>query len=100
MKINKTTVQKLMVLAKLKFNKKESENMFLDFKKILKFVDKLDEVNTEHIKPLTHVHEHTNIYREDIISNMISKDYILQLSPKHDSDYIKVPKVVKKKNNL
>ena len=97
MRINKVKVEKLAKLAQLSFSKVEANNMFLDFKKILKFIDKLDEINTDNVKPLTHIHNKTNIYREDRVMDLDIKDSILENSPNHNSDYIKVPKILKKK---
>lgn len=96
MKINKPLIRKLSKLARLNFRKEAEENIFLDFKEMLKFINKLDEINTENIAPLTHVHDKTNFYREDAVINLDIKDSILENSPNHNSDYIKVPKIMKK----
>jgi len=97
MKINKEKVKKLAKLARLSFNKQEIESMVSDLEKMLKFVEKLNEVNTEDILPLTHIHQETNIYREDNQQTLDIKTKILKNAPNHNSDYIKVPKVLRKK---
>jgi len=96
MQINKETVNKLAKLARLNFSKDEAEAMVLDLKKMLKFINKLDEINTDDIKPLNHIHLASNIYRDDEAKNRDVKTKILENAPNHNSDYIKVPKVVKK----
>ena len=96
MKITEKKIQDLAKLAKLKFSKKEAENMFSDFRKILSFIEKLDELNTENIDPLTHIHEKTNIYRKDVILQKKFKTFMLGQASNHNSDYIKVPKMINK----
>ena len=96
MKINEKKIQQLANLAKLKFSKKEAEDMFTDFRKILDFIQKLDQLNTENVKPLTHVHEQSNIYRNDDVIQQEFKTSILEQSFNHNTDYIKVPKIIKK----
>lgn len=96
MKINEKKIQQLANLAKLKFSKKEAEDMFLDFRKILDFIQKLDELNTENVKPLTHIHEESNIFRNDDVIQQKCKNLILEQSFNHNNDYIKVPKIIKK----
>ena len=66
MEINKKTVDRLAELSKLEFSEKEKEGMVKDFQKIVHFVDKLKEVDTEGVKPLVYVNENvTNVLRKD-----------------------------------
>ena len=97
MKINKLKVENLARLSRLSFSDKEMESMISDLEEILKFADKLNEINTDSISPLTHIHGANNIYRDDISKNLDIKTKILENAPNHNSDYIKVPKVLRKK---
>ena len=100
MEINKEKVQKLAKLARLMFTEQETKRMQVDLKKILTFINKLDEVNTDDVSPLTHIHNNASPPREDRAIETNIKAEILKNSPNHNSDYIKVPKVLsmKKKN--
>ena len=97
MKINKSKVENLARLSRLSFSDQEMESMISDLEEILKFADKLNEINTDSISPLTHIHGANNIYRDDISKNLDIKTKILENAPNHNSDYIKVPKVLRKK---
>jgi len=97
MKIDKSTVDRLARLSKLEFSENEKVEMVEDFKKIVGFVDKLKEVDTEGVKPLIYVNEGvTNVLRKDEVKGMLSREEALQNAPVKDSSYIKVPKVLKK----
>ncbi len=97
MKIDKSTVERLAKLSKLEFSEEEKLEMVEDFKKMVGFVDKLKEVDTEGVKPLIYVNEEvTNILRDDKVGGMLSSQEALKNAPEKDSSYIKVPKVVKK----
>ncbi len=97
MKIDKSTVERLAKLSQLEFSEEEKIEMVEDFKKMVGFVDTLKEVNTEGVKPLTHVNEEViNVLREDKVGGMLSSKDALKNAPEKDSSYIKVPKVVKK----
>jgi len=96
MKITEKNIQDLAKLAKLSFSEKEAKNMFVDFRKILNFIEKLDSVNTDNVQPLTHIHETTNIYRKDVVVNAEFKSSMLKQAANHNSDYIKVPKIINK----
>ena len=100
MKINKKTVERLAELSKLEFSELEKENMVKDFQKIVNFVDKLKEVDTEGVKPLVFVNENvTNVLRIDEPGEMVSKEEALKNAPEKDSNYIKIPNVLKQKKN-
>ena len=97
MKIDKSTVDRLARLSKLEFSENEKVEMVEDFKKIVGFVDKLKEVDTEGVKSLIYVNEDvTNVLRKDEVKGMLSREEALQNAPVKDSSYIKVPKVLKK----
>jgi len=97
MKIDKSTVERLAKLSQLEFSEEEKVEMVEDFKKMVGFVDTLKEVDTEGVKPLTHVNEEViNILRDDKVGGMLSSEDALQNAPEKDSSYIKVPKVVKR----
>ena len=82
MKIDKSTVDRLARLSKLEFSENEKVEMVEDFKKIVGFVDKLKEVDTEGVKPLIYVNEDvTNVLRKDEVKGMLSREEALQNAP-------------------
>ena len=89
-------IDDLSRLAKLQFDKQSSEKMKEDLDTILSFVEKLSEVNTDDVDPLIFMSEEVNILREDAIANEVSQENALKNAPQKDSDYFKVPTVLKK----
>jgi len=92
MKVDKETIRKIAHLARLEFQTQEEEAFQKDFNRILDWMDKLNEINTDKVQPLTHLSEEVNILREDLASNTLKQDEALALAPKKDSDYFRVPK--------
>ena len=100
MKIDKKTVERLAELSKLEFSEKEKEGMVQDFQKIVHFVDKLKELDTEGVKPLVYVNENvTNVLREDSPGELVSREDALKNAPVKDTNYIKIPNVLKIKKS-
>ena len=64
--------------------------------KIIGFVDKLSEIDTEGVEPLIYLSEEVNVLREDEIRAVISQVEALKNAPQKDSDYFKVSTVLKK----
>ena len=96
MKINENKIKKLADLSELNLDTEEIKSLFSDFKKILAFINKLEEVDTNNLEPLTHIHPISNISRDDTASQPDMKQTYLNNSKNHNSDYFKVPKVIKK----
>jgi aspartyl-tRNA(Asn)/glutamyl-tRNA(Gln) amidotransferase subunit C len=96
MEVNKQLVDRIATLSKLEFDEQSKEAIRQDLERMIGFVDKLNEVNTEGIDPLIYVNDEVNILREDVVKQIITKEEALSNAPTKDSDYIKVPKVLKK----
>jgi len=96
MSIDNNTVDKIAELAKLEFNAAAKEEIKSDLNKMLAFVDKLSELNTDNVAPLIYMLEEETILREDEVKGHVSQADALRNAPDKDTDYIKVPKVIKK----
>jgi aspartyl-tRNA(Asn)/glutamyl-tRNA(Gln) amidotransferase subunit C len=97
MKIDHKTVDHLAHLARLEFENESKEAIINDLNRILSFVDKLNEMDTDNIEPLIYMTDETNVLREDLVSETISHAEGLKNAPKKDSDYFRVPKFLEKK---
>lgn len=96
MKIDQTLIDKLAKLSQLEFNPDSKAKMEEDLNKILAFVDKLNEIDTDNVDPLIYMNEETNKLREDEVGEHLPKEKALKNAPSKDSDYFKVPTVLKK----
>ena len=94
MKITNKLIEDIAALAKLEFDAKSAELMKADLEKIIGFVDKLSEIDTEGVEPLIYLSEEVNVLREDEIRAVISQVEALKNAPQKDSDYFKVSTVL------
>ncbi len=95
-KVTEETINKLAELAKLEFDENSKAQIQNDLNKMLAFVDKLNELDTEGLEPLIYMNNEQTILREDEVKSEITQDEALSNAPQKDSDYIKVPKVLDK----
>lgn len=96
MKIDQTLIEKLAKLSQLNFSQEAKNKMEQDLNKILAFVDELNTLNTDDIEPLVYINEEVNKLREDNVGQHLPKEKALKNAPDKDSDYFKVPTVLKK----
>jgi aspartyl-tRNA(Asn)/glutamyl-tRNA(Gln) amidotransferase subunit C len=96
MKIDNELVDQLAELSKLEFDEQGKEAIKRDLQKILNLVEKLEEIDVEGIEPLIYMTDEKNVLRKDLVKDTVTKDEALLNAPQRDSDYFKVPKVIKK----
>lgn len=94
MKIDNDTVDKIAGLAKLEFEGERKEEIKADLNKMIDFVDKLGELDTDNVEPLLFVTEGVNVLRKDVIANEVEHSEALKNGPSTDTDYFRVPKVL------
>lgn len=87
-------VDEIAHLARLEFNDVAKGEILNDMNRMLSFVDKLNELNTDNVAPLIYMTDEKNVLREDEIKITLTQDEALKNAPKKDSDYFKVPKVI------
>ncbi len=96
MEVDDKMIDRLADLAKLQFTGEEKEVLKKDLANILNFMHKLNEVDTEGVKPMVYVNDEQDTLRKDEVKQEISKEEALKNAPTKDSDYIKVAKVLSK----
>ena len=81
-------------LARLYFTEKEKEELLVTLNSILKYFDKLSEIDTENIEPLTHILPVQNVMREDEVQESLDVETALMNAPKHNRGHFVIPKVI------
>ncbi len=94
MSLNKKDIEHIAALAKLKFNEEEIDELTPQLNRILEYVEKLNELNTENVEPLSHPVSNFNVFREDKMKPSTPTSEALKNAPQKDDKYFKVPKVI------
>ncbi len=94
MKIDRETLHKIAHLARLELDPTKEEAHVKDLEEVLTWVEKLNELDTEGVEPLTNMSFEVNAFRADEVSNTIAHERALKHAPDNDDDYFKVPKVL------
>ena len=94
MAIDLKTVKHISKLARISVNDEKAKKLEKDLNSIFKWIEQLNELNTDKVEPLTSIAETKLRLREDKILSENIRDEILNNSPKDNKDYFVVPKVV------
>ncbi|HVO73510.1 MAG TPA: Asp-tRNA(Asn)/Glu-tRNA(Gln) amidotransferase subunit GatC [Ignavibacteriaceae bacterium] len=87
-------VEHIAELARLKFNEKEIENFTWQLNEILTYMEKLNQLDTENVEPLSHPVEGSDFFREDEVKPGADREEALKNAPDKDEEFFKVPKVI------
>lgn len=94
MDITMDLVSYLEKLGRIRLTDEEKERTRIDLSSILGYIDKLNELDTNSVEPLSHAFPITNVYREDVVTNGDRRDIILSNAPAQKDGSFKVPKTV------
>ena len=94
MSIDKDTVKHISKLARISLDEKKINNLSKDLTSIMKFIEKLNELNTDKTIPLTSIINASLKSREDEVKDGKIRDQILKNSPEKNEEFFVVPKVL------
>jgi len=94
LKITKEEVAYVAHLARLEFNETEKETFTFQLNEILLYMDKLNEVDTSGVEPLSHAIALNNAFREDKVQESLSQELSLANAPDARGEFFRVPKVI------
>lgn len=92
--ISDETIEYVGILAKLELSEAEKEQAKKDVGEMLDYIDKMNELDTEGVEPMSHIFPVNNVFREDVVSNGDNREQMLQNAPEVKEGSYKVPKTV------
>lgn len=90
--ITDETIEYVSILSKLELSDEEREQARKDMGRMLDYIDKLNELDTSGVEPMSHVFPMQNVFREDVITNGDGSEEILKNAPEAKNTMFVVPK--------
>jgi aspartyl/glutamyl-tRNA(Asn/Gln) amidotransferase C subunit len=92
--ISDETIEYVGILAKLELSDEEKERAKKDMGDMLDYIDKLNELDTTGVEPMSHVFPVNNVFREDVVTNGDGSKETLANAPAQKDGGFKVPKTI------
>ena len=92
--IDDATIEYVGILAKLELSGEEKEQAKKDMESMLDYVDKLNELDTSSVEPMSHVFPVKNVFREDVVTNGDGSEDTLKNAPEAQDNAFVVPKTI------
>ncbi len=90
--ISDETIEYVGILAKLELSQDEREQAKADMGRMLDHIDKLGELDTTGVEPMSHVFPVQNVFREDVVTNNDMREQMLLNAPVEKDGMFVVPK--------
>ena len=94
MTIDLKTIKHISKLSRISLDEEKAKKLAGDLNSIFEFIEKLNELKTDNVEPLTSVAETTLKLRSDKVKSKDIREQIIKNSPQHNQDYFVVPKVI------
>ena len=90
--ITDETIEYVGILAKLELSEDEREAAKKDMGRMLDYIDKLNELDTTGVEPMSHMFPVQNVFREDVVINGDESAKTLQNAPEEKDNMFVVPR--------
>ncbi|MDC0937989.1 Asp-tRNA(Asn)/Glu-tRNA(Gln) amidotransferase subunit GatC [Pelagibacteraceae bacterium] len=94
MSIDKDKIKHVSKLARISVDEKKIDGLAKDLSSIFKFIEQLNELNTDKVEPLSSILNEPLRSRKDQINDGEIRDKILENSPNKNEEFFVVPKVI------
>jgi len=94
MKLSPEQLREIALLARLRLTPQEEARLSTDLDSILRYMDKLNQLDTEHVDSFKHTITGINAFREDHVTNRPDPESVLANAPDRDGTFFKVPKII------
>ncbi len=94
MAITHQDVEHVAKLARLELSTDEKEQFTEQLNAILSYAEKLNELDTEHIPPTSHVLKLVNVMRDDVTRPSLTIEQVMKNAPEEEDDQFRVPAVL------
>ncbi|QDT99094.1 Asp-tRNA(Asn)/Glu-tRNA(Gln) amidotransferase subunit GatC [Gimesia aquarii] len=92
--LSEDDVLKVASLSRLKLSETEVHTLGKQMESVLKYIDMLNELDTESIEPMAHAIEISNVFRNDQLQESLPRDKALSNAPQTDGNYFLVPAIL------
>ena len=94
MSIDLKTIKHISKLSRISVDEEKADKLVGDLNSIFNFIEKLNQLKTDNVKPLTSVVEATLKLRTDEVKSKDLREQVIKNSPQDNEDYFVVPKVI------
>ncbi len=94
MAIDKDTVKYVAKLSRIELEDSSLDDFTSQLDRILTYIEKLNQLDTENTAPTSHALELNNVFREDENTPSLENQAALSNAPEQEDGHFRVPKII------
>lgn len=94
MKFDGTTIHKVCQLARLELSPDESSEISRQLADIIRYVEKINELDTSNVAPADHIVPLSNVFRDDTVQQSLPVDEVRKIAPQFENGHFIVPRII------
>ena len=94
MAVTVENVRAVAELARLEFSPEEEDRLTGELNRILEYMEKLNQLDTERVEPTSHVVPMSNAFRSDEVDSFPFREELLAPAPQSRDGYFQVPRII------
>lgn len=94
MRFDESVINKVCELARLELTAEEKQEFTTQLEDIIRYVEKINELNTASIQPADHIVPLSNVFREDIAKESLPVEEVEHIAPQFEKSHFVVPRII------
>jgi len=94
MEIDREVIEHVADLARLELDRAEIDAFTRQIGEIIRYVDKLNSLDTSTVEPTSHVMHNRNVFRDDVPAGSLPRDEVLANAPESTGGFYRVPSII------
>lgn len=94
MNIDRNVIIRVAELSRLELKEEEMREFEVQLGDILKYVEKINELNTENVLPTDHIVELMNVFRDDVVHDSLPVSELEKIAPGFEDGHVVVPRII------
>ncbi|MCX8123582.1 MAG: Asp-tRNA(Asn)/Glu-tRNA(Gln) amidotransferase subunit GatC [Spirochaetes bacterium] len=94
MKFDESVINKVCELARLELTQQEKQEFARQLEDIIRYVEKINELDTTNVQPADHIVPLSNVFREDTVHQSLSVEEVEKIAPQFEKNHFIVPRII------
>lgn len=94
MKFDESVINKVCELARLELTQEEKQEFTQQLEDIIRYVEKINELDTANVKPVDHIVPLSNVFREDMAKQSLPVEEVERIAPQFEKSHFVVPRII------
>jgi len=94
MKFDENVINKVCELSRLELTLRENQEFTMQLEDIIRYVEKINELDTTNVQPADHIVPLSNVFRDDRVNESLPVQDVQKIAPQFEKNHFVVPRII------